>query len=56
MVGGIHMNEIKPTMETKKVPGLYFIGEVLDITGKTGGYNLQRCRTSAYACAKGFIS
>ncbi len=52
MVGGIHMKEIKSTMESKKVPWLYFIGEILDITGKTGWYNLQRCRTSAYNCAK----
>ncbi|MDD3262906.1 MAG: aminoacetone oxidase family FAD-binding enzyme [Candidatus Absconditabacteria bacterium] len=52
MVGGVHMKEILPTMESKKTAGLYFIGEALDITGKTGGYNLQRCRTSAFACAK----
>lgn len=54
MVGGIHMKEINPNMESKKVAWLYFIGEALDITGKTWGYNLQRCRTSAFACAKSF--
>lgn len=52
MTGGIHMKEINPTMESKKIPHLYFIGEALDITGKTWGYNLQRCWTSAFACAK----
>lgn len=54
MVGGVHMKEINPTMESKKTAWLYFIGEALDITGKTWGYNLQRCRTSAFACAKSF--
>lgn len=52
MVGGVHMKEILPTMESKKTAWLYFIGEALDITWKTWGYNLQRCRTSAFACAK----
>ncbi len=55
MVGGIHMKEINPNMESKKTAWLYFIGEALDITGKTWGYNLQRCRTSALACAQNFI-
>jgi predicted Rossmann fold flavoprotein len=54
MVGGVHMKEINPTMESKKTAWLYFIGEALDITGKTWGYNLQRCRTSAFACAQSF--
>lgn len=54
MVWGIHMKEINPNMESKKIPWLYFIGEVLDITWKTWWYNLQRCRTSAYSCAKNF--
>jgi len=56
MSGGIHMKEINPSMESKKAPHLYFIGEALDITGKTWGYNLQRCRTSAYSCAKSISS
>lgn len=54
MVGGVHMKDINPTMESKKTAWLYFIGEALDITGKTWGYNLQRCRTSAFACAQSF--
>lgn len=56
MVGGVHMKEINPNMESKKTAWLYFIGEALDITWKTWGYNLQRCRTSAYACAQSFKS
>jgi predicted Rossmann fold flavoprotein len=40
--GGIHLKEINPqTMESKLVPGLYFAGEVLDLNGETGGFNLQ---------------
>lgn len=50
--GGVNVDEINPkTMESKKVPDLYFIGEVLDIDGLTGGYNLQLAFTSAYAAA-----
>ena len=41
-VGGISVKEINPkTMESKLVPGLYFAGEVVDVDGYTGGYNLQ---------------
>ena len=40
--GGIDVNEINPsTMESKKIKGLYFAGEVIDIDALTGGYNLQ---------------
>lgn len=40
--GGIDIKEINPsTMECKKIPGLYFVGEVLDLDAHTGGYNLQ---------------
>lgn len=50
--GGVDVDEINPkTMESKKVSGLYFIGEILDIDGLTGGYNLQLAFTSAYAAA-----
>ncbi|MCR5438859.1 MAG: NAD(P)/FAD-dependent oxidoreductase [Selenomonas sp.] len=41
-VGGVSVKEINPkTMESKLVPGLYFAGEVVDVDGYTGGYNLQ---------------
>ena len=40
--GGISVKEINPsTMESKKIKGLYFCGEVLDVDALTGGYNLQ---------------
>ena len=40
--GGVALQEINPqTMESKKIPGLYFAGEVLDADGLTGGFNLQ---------------
>ena len=40
--GGIDLSELnKNTMETKKIKGLYFVGEVTDIDGDTGGYNIQ---------------
>ncbi len=41
-VGGVTLSEISfKTMESKKMPGLYFAGEVMDVDGPTGGYNLQ---------------
>lgn len=50
--GGVDLKEINPkTMESKKVRGLYFIGEVLDIDCLTGGFNLQASFSTAYACA-----
>lgn len=50
--GGIDTNELnQKTMECKKVEGLYFIGECVDITGWLGGYNFQWAWSSAYACA-----
>ena len=40
--GGVEVKEINPkTMESKLVPGLYFAGEVIDVDGHTGGFNLQ---------------
>ena len=40
--GGVTVKEVNPgTMESRKVPGVYFAGEVLDVDAHTGGYNLQ---------------
>ena len=54
--GGISTREVKPsTMESRIVPGLFFAGEILDIDGETGGYNLQAAFSTAYVaggCAK----
>ena len=47
--GGVNVKEIDPsTMESKKVKGLYFAGEVLDIDALTGGYNLQVAWSTGY--------
>ena len=48
--GGISVKEIDPaTMESKKVKGLYFAGEVLDLDGVTGGFNLQIAWSTGWA-------
>ena len=50
--GGISLGEVSTkTLEAKSCSGLYFIGEVLDVDGDTGGYNLQFAYSSARACA-----
>jgi len=47
-VGGVALGDVNPqTMESKKVPGLYFAGEVLDVDGPSGGYNLQAAFSTA---------
>ena len=43
----------RPTMQSKRVPGLYFIGEVVDVTGWLGGYNFQWAWASGHAAAGG---
>ena len=49
--GGIDVKDIDPkTMESKKVSGLYFIGEVLDLDGLTGGFNIQIANSTGYSC------
>ncbi len=50
--GGVSVKEINPgTMESKKISGLYFAGEVLDLDAVTGGYNLQIAWSTAYLAA-----
>ncbi|HEY6804755.1 MAG TPA: NAD(P)/FAD-dependent oxidoreductase [Pyrinomonadaceae bacterium] len=52
-VGGISTRELSSqTMEAKKVPGLYFIGEVVDVTGHLGGYNFQWAWSSGYVAGQ----
>jgi predicted Rossmann fold flavoprotein len=54
--GGISLKEVNPTtMESRKQKGLYFIGEVLDVDGNTGGYNIQAAFSTAYLCAQSII-
>ena len=48
--GGVRVSEINPkTMESKKVPGLFFAGELIDVDGYTGGFNLQIAWSTGYA-------
>ncbi|WJV53974.1 NAD(P)/FAD-dependent oxidoreductase [Prodigiosinella aquatilis] len=52
-LGGVDTRELSSkTMAANKVPGLYFIGEVVDVTGWLGGYNFQWAWSSAWACAQ----
>ena len=52
-LGGISTDELSSqTMEAKKVPGLYFIGEVVDVTGWLGGYNFQWAWASGFAAGQ----
>ncbi|MBT3991017.1 MAG: NAD(P)/FAD-dependent oxidoreductase [Rhodospirillaceae bacterium] len=52
-VGGVDTKELSSkTMEANAVPGLYFIGEVVDVTGHLGGYNFQWAWASGHACGQ----
>jgi predicted Rossmann fold flavoprotein len=51
--GGVHPDELSSkTMESRKVAGLYFIGEVVDVTGHLGGYNFQWAWASGWAAGQ----
>lgn len=50
----VKTSNLKENFECKNIPWLYMIWECLDVTGKTWGFNLQWCWTSAYICAKNF--
>lgn len=55
-LGGVDTKALSSkTMESSQVPGLYFIGEVMDVTGWLGGYNFQWAWSSAWACAQAVI-
>lgn len=54
--GGVRVSEVDPqTMESRKVPGLYFAGELLDVDGITGGYNFQHAWSSGYIAAASMV-
>ena len=54
--GGVDLKEINPkTMESKLVSGIYFCGEVMDIDGFCGGFNLQNCWSGAYVAAQAVL-
>lgn len=55
--GGVDTNELSSkTMESRKVPGLFFIGEMVDVTGHLGGFNFQWAWASAVAAATALSS
>ncbi|MGB0936593.1 MAG: NAD(P)/FAD-dependent oxidoreductase [Colwellia sp.] len=52
-LGGVNTDELSSkTFESKKQPGLFFIGEVIDVTGWLGGYNFQFCWAGGWACGQ----
>jgi len=52
--GGVLLKEVDPkTMESKIVQGLFLCGELLDIQGKTGGYNLQAAFSTGWVAGEG---
>lgn len=54
--GGVDTNDLSSkTMESRKVPGLFFIGEVVDVTGHLGGFNFQWAWASAHAASEAML-
>lgn len=54
--GGVSLKEVDPkTMQSKLVPGLFFAGEVLDVDGDTGGYNLQAAFSTGYVAGSSCV-
>jgi len=50
--GGVKLAEVDPaSMQSRKVPGLFFAGEILDVDGITGGFNFQHAWTSGWIAA-----
>lgn len=50
--GGVDLDEVNDRLESVKLPGIYFAGEILDVDGRCGGYNLQWAWTSGYIAGK----
>ena len=55
MSGWVCFSELTDQFELKKAPWIYLIGEAINITWETWGYNLQWCWTSAWCCSKAFL-
>ena len=56
-VGGVDCRDLDGrTMQARSVPGLYFVGEVMDVTGWLGGYNFQWAWASAFAAARALLA
>ena len=54
-VGGVDIRDVSSQTMASKQPGLYFIGEVLDVTSRLGGYNFQWAWASGFACAQALV-
>ena len=55
--GGVDTRELSSqTLQSQRIPGLFFIGEVVDVTGWLGGYNFQWAWASAAACASALVA
>ena len=55
--GGVDLNDVDmKTMECKRIRGLYFAGEVLNVDGVTGGFNFQAAWSTAYVAAKSIVA
>ena len=55
--GGVDWNEINlDTMESKRCPGIYFAGEVINVDGETGGFNFQAAWTTAWVAARAIVA
>lgn len=55
--GGVALNEVNPkNMQSKIIPNLFLAGEVLDLDGPSGGYNLQICWSTGYVAGEGAVS
>jgi predicted flavoprotein YhiN len=51
--GGVRLDEVDfKTMESKRLPGLYFAGEALDVDGLTGGFNFQNAWTTGWLAGR----
>ena len=56
-LGGVDGRDLDArTLESRRVPGLHFIGEVVDVTGWLGGYNFQWAWASAHAAARAILA
>ena len=53
--GGVSLDEIDDKMQSKKIKNLYIVGELLDIDGKSGGYNLHMAIATGYLAGGGLL-
>src|SRR5690606_7079421 len=55
--GGVDLAEVdSATMESRRMPGIFFAGEVLDIDGETGGFNFQAAWTTSFMAAQAIVA